>query len=67
MWLKCLKYPLTPVPLSLSHVNGTMLSTPKSVLFAYFETKGTMTTPDKIDVQIVDAAFFSSPSQGSPG
>ena len=53
-----LKYPLTPVPLSLSHVDGTMLSTPKSALLTYLETKGTVTTPDAIEVQIIDAAFF---------
>ena len=53
-----LKYPLTPVPLSLSHVDGTMLSTPKSALLTYLETKGTMTTPDEIDAQIIDAVFF---------
>ena len=53
-----LKYPLTPVTLSLRHVDGTMLSTPKSALLTHLGTKGTMTTPNKIDVQITDAAFF---------
>ena len=48
-----LKYPLTPVPLFFSHVDETMLSTPKSALLTYLETKGAMTTPDEID-----AAFF---------
>ena len=41
-----LKYPLTRVPLSLSHVDGTMLSTPKSALLTFLGTKGTMATPD---------------------
>ena len=53
-----LKYPLTFVPLSLNHVYGTMLSTPKSALLTYLETKGTMATPDEIDFQITDAVFF---------
>ena len=34
-----LKYPLTLVHLSLSHIDGTMLSTPKSALLIYLETK----------------------------
>ena len=52
-----LKYPLTPVPLSLSHVDETLLSTTKSALLTYLETKGSMTIPDEIDVQIIEAAF----------
>ena len=52
------KYPLTSVPLSLFHVDGTMLSTPKSARLTYLETKGTITTPDETDVQITNAAFF---------
>ena len=53
-----LKYPLTPVPLSLSYADGTMLSTAIPAFLTYFETKGAMTTPDENDVQIIDAAFF---------
>ena len=30
----------------------------KSALLTYLETKGAMTTPDEIDVQIIDGAFF---------
>ena len=52
------KYPLTSVPLSLIHVDGTMLSTPKSARLTYLETKGTITTPDETDVQITNVAFF---------
>ena len=55
---QALKYPLPHVPLSLSHVDGMMLSTPKSALLTYFETKGAMTNLDEIDVQIIIAAFF---------
>ena len=39
-----LKYPLTPVPLSLSHVDGTMQKTPKAVLLKHLESQVT-TTP----------------------
>ena len=53
-----LKHPLTLVPFSLTHVNGTMLSTPKLELLTYIEIKGAMTTPDETDVQIIDAAFL---------
>ena len=34
-----LKYPLTPIPLSLCHVDGTMLNTPKSKLLQYMESQ----------------------------
>lgn len=53
-----LKYPLIPVTLSWSHLGGTMLSSPKSVILIYLKTKGAMKTLDEIDVQITDAAFF---------
>ena len=45
-----LNYPLTPVPLSLKHVDGMMIHTSKSALLTYLKTK-------KADVQIIDAAF----------
>ena len=54
-----LKYPLIHVPLlSLSHVDGTTLSTPKAALLTWLEAKGAMATPGEIDAQIIDAASF---------
>ena len=34
-----LKYPLTPVPLCLSHVDGSVNSTPKSNLLNYIDSQ----------------------------
>ena len=53
-----LRHPLTPVPLSFSHVDGTMLRTSKSAVLTYLEIKRAVTTRDEIDVQIMDTAFF---------
>ena len=53
-----LKYSLTPFPLSLSYVDGTMLNTPLPGRLRYLETKRARTTQDEIDVQIIDAAYF---------
>ena len=44
--------------LSLSHVDGTTLSTPTAALLTSLETKGAIATPDEIDAQIIDAASF---------
>jgi hypothetical protein len=53
-----LKYPLTPVPLSLSHVNGTMLKSPKVTILKHLESKVTTTPPTSVDTTIIDASFF---------
>ena len=44
--------------LSLSYVDGTMLSTAIPAFLTYLETKGAVASPDENDVQIIDAAFF---------
>ena len=51
-------YPLTPSPLSLSHVNGSMLKSPKSALLKYLESKIISQPPSSIEVVILDAMFF---------
>lgn len=53
-----LKYPLTPVPLSMSHVDGTMMKTPKSKLLEELEKRIASSPPSKIDVTIIDGMFF---------
>ena len=52
-----LKYPLTPVLLCLSQVNGAINSTPKSNLLNYIDSQF-VTVPPSIDGTIIDAAFF---------
>ena len=52
-----LTYPLTPVPLALSHVDGTMLSTEKSVFLKHLESKIVSTPPASTHETIIDASF----------
>ena len=53
-----LSYPLTPVPLSLSYSDGSMLSSPKSNLMKYLETFAVSETPEVVHETIIDAMFF---------
>ena len=53
-----LKYPLTPVPLCLSHVNGSVNSSPKSNLLDYIDTQFVTAPPSSINATIIKAAFF---------
>ena len=53
-----LSYPLTLVPLSLSHVNGTMLKTKKSTLTSTLEMKVITRPPDIVHETFIDASFF---------
>ena len=48
-----LKYPLTPVPLCLSHADGSVNSTPKSNLLNYIDSQLVTVPPSS-----VDSAFF---------
>ena len=54
-----LSYPLTLVPLSLSHVNGTMLKTKKSTLTSALEMKVITRPPDIVHETVIDASFSS--------
>ena len=53
-----LKYPLTPVPLCLSHVDGSVNSTPKSNLLNYIDSQFVTVPPSSIDATIIDATFL---------
>ena len=53
-----LSYPLTPVPLSLCHVDGSIQKSQKSALLNYLESKTISIPPTTVNVTIVDAMFF---------
>ena len=53
-----LKYPLTPVPLSLCDIDGSMLSTCKAALLKELEKRVKTVAPNSIDSIIVDGMFF---------
>ena len=53
-----LKYLLTLVPLYLSHVDGSVNSTPKSNLLSYINSQFVAVPPSSIDITIIAAAFF---------
>ena len=57
-----LSYPSTPVPLSLSYSDGSMLSSPKSNLMKYLETFAVPETPEVVHGTIIDAMFFFASS-----
>ena len=50
-----LTYPLTPVPLSMAHINGTMSATNKAALTHKLETQVTAVTHDRL---LADAVLF---------
>ena len=51
-------YPLTPVPLSLAHVDGSINKTDKSKLLHLLEVRVKSEKPESIDACAVDAMFF---------
>ena len=53
-----LSYPLTPVPLSLSHVDSTMLKTKKSTLTSGLKMKVVTGPPDTVNETVIHASFF---------
>ena len=53
-----LKYPLTPVPLSLCHIDGSMLKSSKSKLMNRLEKQVDNNCPSCIDSTIIDDMFF---------
>ena len=53
-----LRYPLTPAPLPISHVGGTMQNTPMSKLLQELEKRVATNLPTNVDVTILDGMFF---------
>ncbi|MCG7875152.1 MAG: hypothetical protein N0C90_02335 [Candidatus Thiodiazotropha endolucinida] len=53
-----LVYPLTPVPMTLAHVDGTKITTDKSKLFAKLEARIHSDAPRSVDVCIMDGMFL---------
>ena len=51
-------YPLTPLPVSLCHFDGTLRSTPKSQLMKYLKIQIVSSSPTSIDLYIVDGNFY---------
>ena len=51
-------YSLNPVPLSLSHVDGSMQNTPKSKLMKYVESLAATDLPKTVDGCIIDIIIF---------
>ena len=62
-----LAYPLTPLPLSLCHVDGSLLHSPKAALLHHLESKIVSSPPSSVDVTIVDAMFFMHLQVNLPG
>ena len=53
-----LKYPLTPIPLSLCHLDGTVRSTKKSKFSKELKERMKSADPTHVDALIVDGFFF---------
>ena len=62
-----LKYPLTPIPLSLYYIEGTKMSTPKVALIHHLESYVITKEPRSIDISITDAIFLLYIYKNLPG
>ena len=56
--VKVLKYSFTHFPFCLSHVHGSVNSTPKSSFLNYIDSQFVAVPPLSINTTIIDAAFF---------
>ena len=52
------RFPLTPVPLCLAHIDGSMQDTPKSSLLKELETQVISEATSNIDTLVIDGMFF---------
>lgn len=55
---KILSYPITPVPMSMCHLDGTICKTEKSALMKHLEKGIEHQPPPHIDVVIIDGFFL---------
>ncbi|KAL4718512.1 hypothetical protein ACJJTC_002715 [Scirpophaga incertulas] len=55
---KVLAYPLTPVPLALCHIDGTICKTDKSALLKMLEKEIDSNPPERCDVIVYDGFFI---------
>lgn len=55
---KVLTYPLTPVPLSMCHLDGSICKTDKSALMKLLEREVQSQAPQETDVMIYDGFFM---------
>ena len=63
---KVFQYPLTPVPLSLCHLDGSLNKTDKAKMMHKLEGKVNSDPPQQIDVTVVDAMFLLHTMQNPP-
>lgn len=64
-------YPLTTVPLSLAHLDGTMISNGQkgeltTLLISKSRAESIEKTPQKFDVEMIDGFYYLSTLRGSP-
>ena len=55
---KILSYPITPIPLSKCHIDGTICKTQKSTLKKSLEKNLEHNSPDHIDILLIDGFFM---------
>ena len=60
---KVLSYPLTPVPLALCHLDGSICKTDKSCLLRLLEKGISSEPPQNTDVIIYDGFFYVVPNE----
>lgn len=55
---KVMAYPVTPLPMSMCHLDGTICKTQKSALMTIVEKEVQSSTPPRFDIVIVDGFFL---------
>ena len=53
-----LSYPITPVPLSMCHIDGSIASTQKSKLMTHLEKRIRSLKPSYVDCHVLDGMFY---------